>query len=142
MSGGFALFIIGWIVIMITLMAIGGFFMFRKFLKRMPKEDGRSAIDWEEYYIEKTLHMWKPEQKELLEELVSPVPELFRDVAKQKIAGRIGQVALEQKSSKITEEIIIEGYILATPKRDHKFLIKKLEEKQIDITPYQPLFDR
>ncbi|GGF10285.1 hypothetical protein GCM10010954_06040 [Halobacillus andaensis] len=142
MSGGFALFIIGWIVLMIVLMSIGGFFMFRKFLKRMPKEDGKSTMDWEEYYVDQTIHMWTNEQKALLEELVSPVPELFRDVAKQKIAGRIGQVALEKKSKKITEDIIIEGYILATPKRDHKFLIKKLEEKQIDITPYQPLFER
>ncbi|WP_431799278.1 DUF2621 domain-containing protein [Halobacillus andaensis] len=142
MSGGFAGFIIGWIVLMIVLMAIGGFFMFRKFLKRMPKEDGKSTMDWEEYYVEQTVHMWSDEQKELLEELVAPVPELFRDVAKQKIAGRIGQVALERRSSQMTEDIIIEGYILATPKRDHKFLIKKLQEKQIDITPYQPLFDR
>ncbi|WP_101843978.1 DUF2621 domain-containing protein [Halobacillus sp. Marseille-P3879] len=142
MSGGFAVFIIGWIVLMIVLMAIGGFFMFRKFLKRMPKEDGKSTMDWEEYYVEQTVHMWSDEQKELLEELVAPVPELFRDVAKQKIAGRIGQVALERRSSQMTEDIIIEGYILATPKRDHKFLIKKLQEKQIDITPYQPLFDR
>ncbi len=127
---------------MVVLMGIGGFFMFRKFLKRLPKEDGKSTIDWEEIYIEKTIHMWNKEQKALLEELVSPVPELFRDIAKQKIAGRIGQVALEKESSEITEDIIIEGYILATPKRDHKFLIKKLEEKQIDITPYQPLFER
>ncbi|WP_163530820.1 DUF2621 domain-containing protein [Halobacillus ihumii] len=142
MSGGFALFIIGWIVIMVVLMGIGGFFMFRKFLKRMPKEDGKSTIDWEEHYIEQTIHMWNIEQKALLEELVSPVPELFRDIAKQKIAGRIGQVALEKKCSKITQDVIIEGYILATPKRDHKFLIKKLKEKEIDITPYQPLFER
>ncbi|MFG6148813.1 DUF2621 domain-containing protein [Halobacillus sp. B23F22_1] len=142
MSGGFALFIIGWIVLMIGLMSIGGFFMFRKFLKRMPKEDGKSTMDWEEYYVDQTIHMWSNEQKALLEELVSPVPELFRDVAKQKIAGRIGQVALEKNSREITEDIIIEGYILATPKRDHKFLIKKLEEKQIDITPYQPLFEQ
>ncbi|MCP3031294.1 DUF2621 domain-containing protein [Halobacillus sp. A1] len=142
MSGGFAFFIVGWIVLMVVLMGIGGFFMFRKFLKRLPKEDGKSTIDWEEIYIEKTIHMWNKEQKALLEELVSPVPELFRDIAKQKIAGRIGQVALEKESSEITEDIIIEGYILATPKRDHKFLIKKLEEKQIDITPYQPLFER
>ncbi|MCP3025977.1 DUF2621 domain-containing protein [Halobacillus sp. A5] len=142
MSGGFALFIIGWIVLMIVLMSIGGFFMFRKFLKRMPKEDGKSTMDWEEYYVEQTAHMWTKDQKALLEELVSPVPEIFRDVAKQKIAGKIGQVAVERKSSKMTEDIIIEGYILATPKRDHKFLIKKLKEKQIDITPYQPLFER
>ncbi len=142
MSGGFALFIVGWIVIMIGLMSIGGFFMFRKFLKRLPKEDGKSIIDWEEYYVDQTRHMWSSEQKELLEELISPVPELFRDVARQKIAGRIGELALQKKKKKITQDILIEGYIRATPKRDHKFLIKKLEEKKIDMTPYDQLLER
>ncbi|TGB04660.1 DUF2621 domain-containing protein [Halobacillus salinus] len=142
MSGGFALFIVGWIVIMVTLMAIGGFFMFRKFLKRLPKEDGKSIIDWEEHYVDKTKHMWSSTQKEFLEELVSPVPELFRDVARQKIAGRIGQLALDKRKKKMSQDLIIEGYILATPKRDHKFLIKKLEEKQIDLAPYEPLLER
>lgn len=142
MSGGFALFIVGWIVIMVTLMAIGGFFMFRKFLKRLPKEDGKSIIDWEEYYVDQTKHMWTSNQKDLLEELISPVPELFRDVARQKIAGRIGQLAMEKKKRKMSQDLIIKGYILATPKRDHKFLIKKLEEKEIDLAPYEPLLER
>lgn len=126
---------------MVGLMSIGGFFMFRKFLKRMPKEDGKSAIDWEEYYVDETRHMWSDEHKLLLEELVSPVPELFRDVARQKIAGRIGEIAIQKKKKKITQDILIEGYILATPKRDHKFLVKKLKEKEIDIRPYQTLLE-
>ncbi|MED2147071.1 DUF2621 family protein, partial [Bacillus thuringiensis] len=33
----------------------------------------------------------------------------------------------------------IKGYIIATPKRDHKFLIKKLQEKKIDYSNYQSL---
>lgn len=45
-----------WGFIMITLMAIGGFFMFRKFLKKLPKEDGKSMMDWEDEYIDKTRH--------------------------------------------------------------------------------------
>lgn len=60
----------------------------------------------------------------MLNELVTPVPELFRDVAKQKIAGKIGELALQEKADAITEELVIRGYILATPKRDHKFLRK------------------
>ncbi|GGC98002.1 DUF2621 domain-containing protein [Pontibacillus salipaludis] len=142
MNSTFALLILGWTVIMVILLAIGGFFMFRKFLKRLPKEDGKSIIDWEEHYIDQTLHMWGDEQKQFLEELVTPVPELFRDVAKQKIAARIAEVALQKKATSITQEIIIEGYILATPKRDHKFLKKTLHEKNIDIQPYQPLFEQ
>ncbi|WP_186577368.1 DUF2621 family protein [Aquibacillus kalidii] len=142
MSFGFSLFIVAWTFILVGLLAIGGFFMFRKFLKKLPKEDGKSNLDWEEYYFEKTKHMWKTEDKVLLEELVAPVPELFRDVARQKIASKIGELALQKRKSKINQDILIEGYILATPKRDHKFLIKKLNEKEIDITPYLSLFDK
>ena len=79
-------------------------------------------------------------EKDFLEELVSPVPELFRDVARQKIAGRIGEIALKEKASKITMDLVIKGYILATPKRDHKFLRKKLEIEKIDVSPYEKYF--
>lgn len=139
-STGFSLFITMWTIILLGLMAIGGFFMFRKFLKRLPKEDGMSELDWQDLYIEKALPLWDDDAKQLLNELVQPVPELFRDVAKQKIAGKISELALKEKASGISEELIIRGYITATPKRDHKFLIKTLEKKQIDIKPYQHLF--
>ncbi|MBP2077753.1 DUF2621 family protein [Oceanobacillus polygoni] len=133
--------IVLWGFFLISLMAIGGFFMFRKFLKRLPKDDGKSVMDWEEYYMEKTRHMWKDEEKQLLEELVSPVPELFRDVARHKIASKIGEISLKKEQHSITQSTLIEGYIIATPKRDHKFLIKKLNQKEIDITPYEHLFE-
>jgi len=123
------------------MMGIGGFFMFRKFLKQLPKEDGKSIMDWEKYYLEKTKHMWKQEEKDFLEKLVSPVPELFRDVARHKIASKIGEVALQKNKDKITKNELIEGYIIATPKRDHKFLRKKLKEEQIYLTPYEHLFE-
>lgn len=122
------------------MLAIGGFFMFRKFLQRLPKEDGKSDLDWQEYYLQKTKHLWKQEEKDLLEELVAPVPELFRDVARAKIAGKIGQLALKENAKYITVDLVIRGYIIATPKRDHKFLIKRLKEKQIDYSPYKALF--
>ncbi|MDY0408233.1 DUF2621 family protein [Virgibacillus soli] len=120
---------------MIGSMAIGGYFMFRKFLKQLPKEDGKSIMDWERHYVEKTNHMWEQEEKDLLEELVSPVPELFRDVARHKIASKIGEVALEKKANKITQDILIEGYIIATPKRDHRFLRKRLAERRLTQPP-------
>src|SRR5699024_2206363 len=99
-----------WGFFLIGFLGIGGFFMFRKFLKKIPKEDGKSDMDWQLLYIEETKHMWKEEQLQLLNELVAPVPELFRDVAKQTIAGKIGQVALEQNATEITQDIIIQGY--------------------------------
>ncbi len=140
LTGWFSWFIILWGIFLITMFSIGGFFMFRKFLKRLPKEDGMSILDWEEFYIEKTKHLWAPEQKQLLEALVAPVPELFRDIARNKIAGKIGELALHENASQLTEKHIIKGYIIATPKRDHKFLVKTLEKENIDYQPYEHLF--
>ncbi|WP_394583715.1 DUF2621 domain-containing protein [Cytobacillus firmus] len=140
LEGWFMYFILFWVVILISFFAIGGFFMFRKFLKRMPKEDGKSDLDWEEHYVNETRHLWQQREKDLLEDLVSPVPELFRDVARMKIAGKIGELAVNEKADQIDQDLLIRGYILATPKRDHKFLRKKLTEKQISITAYEHLF--
>ncbi|MBU6079407.1 DUF2621 family protein [Allobacillus halotolerans] len=136
-----ALLIIGWTTLLVVLMGIGGFFMFRKFLKKMPKADGKSIIDWEEYYIDESLHMWDDDSKKLLNELVEPVPQLFRDVAKQKIAAKIAELALARRKEKITLDVMIEGYIKATPKRDHKFLVKTLNEKNIDFNRYEHLLE-
>lgn len=140
LHGWFLWFILFWVVFLISSFAIGGFFMFRKFLKKMPKEDGKSVMDWEEYYVNESRHLWGDEEKALLEDLVSPVPELFRDVARHKIAGKIGEIALKENAIRITEELVIRGYIQATPKRDHKFLRKKLFENRIDVAPYEHLF--
>ncbi|MFE8695068.1 DUF2621 domain-containing protein [Cytobacillus sp. FJAT-53684] len=140
LEGWFLWFILAWVVIFMGFMTIGGFFMFRKFLKRMPKVDGKSDMDWEEHYVNETKNLWSQNEKDLLEDLVEPVPEIFRDVARQKIAGKIGELALEEKSANINQDLVIRGYILATPKRDHKFLRKKLTEKQINLTPYEHLF--
>jgi hypothetical protein len=140
LQGWFLWFILFWVVILVGSFAIGGFFMFRKFLKKMPKEDGKSVMDWEEHYVNESRHLWGPEEKELLEDLVSPVPELFRDVARHKIAGKIGEIAIKEKAPKISQDLVIRGYIQATPKRDHKFLRKKLFENRIDVAPFEHLF--
>lgn len=141
LNGPFLWFILFWVIVLISVMVIGGFFMFRKFLKSMPKNDGKSTLDWQDYYVNKSLHLWHQEEKELLNELVSPVPDLFRDVAKQKIAGKIGQLALEEKAKRIDIDLIIRGYIIASPKRDHKFLRKKLKQMGIDTSPYEDLLE-
>ncbi|MDY7431215.1 DUF2621 domain-containing protein [Bacillus sp. V26] len=139
LEGWFLWFILFWVITMIVLLSIGGFFMFRKFLKRLPKEDGKSELDWQDYYIENSRHLWSNENKQFLDELVTPVPELFRDIARAKIAGKIGELALKENAAAIDQRLIIKGYILATPKRDHTFLKKHLRDKKIDIEPYQDL---
>nr|WP_204516799.1 DUF2621 domain-containing protein [Brevibacillus fulvus] len=137
MSWSLSLFIVAWMFVLVGLFAIGGYFMFRKFLKSMPKQDGKSDLDWQDYYIEQTRSLWNDETREFLNELVEPVPQLFRDVAKRSIAAKIGQLALESKADAITTELIIKGYIMATPKRDHKWLIQHLTNKQINYAPYE-----
>lgn len=140
MSGWFMWFIVGWSVLFITLMGIGGFFMFRKFLKLLPKKDGRSTMDWQNHYIETSLHLWNEPSKKLLNELVTPVPELFREIAKLKIAGVISKIVLEEQAKTVDFEHVIRGYIEATPPRDHKFLRKKLAQMEIDVAPYEQFF--
>ncbi|GGE23835.1 hypothetical protein GCM10011571_27360 [Marinithermofilum abyssi] len=128
-----------WFLFMIWFFATGGYFMFRKFLKAMPKADGKSELDWQDYYISQTRHLWTEEQKQLLDELVAPVPKLFRDVAKQSIAGKIGELAVKEGAEEMREDLIIRGYIMATPKRDQKWLIQTLQRKRIDLAPYREL---
>ncbi len=48
----------------------------------------------------------------------------------QRFVGKIGELALQENASQITQDLIIKGYIIATPKRDHKFLIKKTTRKK------------
>ena len=142
MMEDFTLILIGlWTFIMAGLVFIGGYFMFRKFLKSIPKADGMSELDWQKFYIDEALPLWNDDAKAMLNELVSPVPELFRDVAKEKIAGRISKIAHDEQVETIELEQIIKGYIVATPKQDHKFLKKKLTELEIDYTEYEPLFN-
>lgn len=136
MSNIFGSFIVVWTIFLITFMMIGGYFMFRKFLKGLPKQDGMSELDWQEHYISETRHMWDEENLQLLNDLVKPVPELFRDVARRSIAAKIGKLALEEGATVITQDLVVRGYIIATPARDHKWLVETLDEKQIDYSPY------
>lgn len=141
MNPYFMWFLVFWGFVLTGFMAIGGFFMFRKFLKSLPMADGKSKLDWQNHYLEASRHLWTDDAKQFLEMLVSPVPSAFRDIARHSIAARIGQLALERNVSEINREICLEGYILATPKRDHRSLIKHLEKHGIDYRPYHHLLN-
>ncbi|AVF23773.1 hypothetical protein ERICI_04044 [Paenibacillus larvae subsp. larvae] len=137
MQNGFMWVTVFWAAILLGFMAIGGYFMFRKFLKVLPMADGKSKLDWQNHYVEASRHLWTDESKAFLDKLVQPVPKPFRDVARHSIAAKIGQVALEEKAGEVTKDHCIKGYILATPKRDHSFLIKFLQQEEIDYSPYK-----
>ena len=142
MTQGMSWFIFIWVFILVGLMAIGGYFMFRKFLKVLPKEDGKSTLDWQNHWVESSRHLWTEDSKAFLARLVEPVPQAFRDIAKHTIAARIGQLAVERGAEEVTTAHCIEGYILATPRRDHKFLKKFLDEQGIDYAPYRHLLEK
>lgn len=141
-SNGFMYFIIFWAVVMVFVMSIGGYFMFRKFLKVLPMRDGKSKLDWQNYWVERSRSMWGEEAKAFLDELVSPVPSAFRDIAKHSIAAKIGQVAIEYGATSVSKDHCIEGYIRATPKRDYRSLVHFLDKKGIDYAPYQHLLNK
>ncbi|RAV21377.1 DUF2621 domain-containing protein [Paenibacillus contaminans] len=128
-----------WGFVLLTFMSIGGYFMFRKFMKVLPKEDGKSKLDWQNHYVEASRHLWTDDSKTFLDQLVAPVPGPFRDIAKHSIAARIGQVALERNASEVTRDHCIEGYILATPKRDYKSLVSFLDKEKIDYSQFKDL---
>lgn len=132
-------FMLFWVFILVGFMSIGGFFMFRKFLKVLPKADGKSKLDWQNYYVDTSRHMWTDEAKAFLEILVQPVPSPFRDIAKHTISAKIGQIALESGELTVTRDHCIEGYILATPRRDYKSLINFLNDNQIDYSKHEKL---
>lgn len=139
MNQGFSWFIFVWVFILVGFMSIGGFFMFRKFLKVLPMADGKSKLDWQNYYVEKSRHLWTDESKSFLDDLVQPVPTPFRDIAKHTIAAKIGQIALEDNASEVTRDHCIKGYILGTPKRDYNSLISFLDKNEIDYSKYKDL---
>lgn len=134
--------ILFWSVTMITFIAIGGFFMFRKFLRVLPKKNGLSEEMRREAMIEQSLPLWNEEGKALLNELVRPVPSLFRDAAKKAIAAKIAEIALARHVASIDEKIILEGYILATPRQDHRFLWKHVERLGLDVSEFEDLIKR
>ncbi|MCD1259470.1 DUF2621 domain-containing protein [Paenibacillus athensensis] len=136
---GFMWFILFWVFVLLFFMSVGGYFMFRKFLKVLPKEDGKSKLDWQNYYVDHSRHLWTDDSKQLLDQLVSPVPTPFRDIAKHSIAARIGQLALEEGASEVSRDHCIKGYILATPRRDYKSLTSFLDKQEIDYSAYKHL---
>ncbi|MFC0214431.1 DUF2621 domain-containing protein [Paenibacillus chartarius] len=135
------IFIVIWAFIMLGFMAIGGYFMFRKFFKVLPREDGKSKLDWQNHWVEASRHLWTDDSKAFLDQLVSPVPGPFRDIAKHSIAAKIGEVALQDGAKEVTRDHCIRGYILATPRRDYKSLTSFLDKQNIDYSAYKHLLN-
>lgn len=141
-SAGAMLMYACWTFVLLFFMSIGGYFMFRKFFKVLPKDDGKSKLDWQNHWVETSRELWTADSKAFLEELVAPVPKAFRDIARHSIAAQIGQLAVENGAHEVTRDHCIRGYIMATPRRDYKSLVAFLERSQIDYAPYKHLLNK
>ena len=82
---------------------------------------------------------WNDDAKELLEELVKPIPVFVRPMAKKGIEKHITTNA---DGEEITKEDVIRGYLAASPGKMQERAIKLLESKNIDLTPYQELLEQ
>jgi hypothetical protein len=134
-------FLVFWAFVLLFFMSIGGYFMFRKFFKALPMADGKSKLDRQNEYLERARGMWGDDSLAFLDQLVEPVPSAFRDIARHSIAARIAQVALEERAKEVTREHCMRGYILATPKRDHRSMISFFEKNGIDYAAYRDLLN-
>lgn len=78
--------------------------------------------------------------KELLEQLLSPIPFLVRPMAKKMIDKKIREVASEKGHSQVEEDDVVRGYILAGENKDQEKIKDFLSKKGIDLSLYQELF--
>jgi hypothetical protein len=76
------------------------------------------------------------EAKDLLEELISPIPVFVRPMAKKAIEKKIMEVAKENGHAQIEVSDVLRGYILAGSGKDKERMKEFLSKKGIDLTPY------
>lgn len=81
---------------------------------------------------------WNTEAKELLEELLKPIPIFARPMARKGIEKNIIEVA---GGETITQNDVVKGYIIASPGKMQDRAVKLLKAKNIDLTPYEDLLD-
>ncbi len=79
---------------------------------------------------------WNTDAKELLEELLKPIPIFARPMARKGIEKKIIDVAT---GDTISTEDVIKGYIVASPGVMQDRAVKLLKAKKIDLTPYEEL---
>ncbi|RXT06298.1 DUF2621 family protein [Ammoniphilus sp. CFH 90114] len=81
---------------------------------------------------------WQEDAKELLDELLKPIPVFVRPMAKKGIEKKI----LEAAEGQVTKDAVIQGYLVASPGDMQERAIKLLQAKGIDLTPYKELLEK
>lgn len=82
---------------------------------------------------------WNQDAKDLLEELLSPIPAFVRPMAKKKIEATILDGV---EGAAVTKEDVIRGYIAGSSGDMREKAIKVLKAKGIDTTPYESLLEQ
>lgn len=78
---------------------------------------------------------WDKEAKDLLDELVKPIPIFARPMARKGIEKKILEVA----EGSVTKEAVVRGYLIASPGNMQERAVKLLQAKNIDLAPYEQL---
>lgn len=79
--------------------------------------------------------------KELLDELVAPIPVFARPMAKKAMEKKIVEVAKEKGHTQIEESDVLRGYILAGSGKDKERMKEFLTKKGYDLSAYSDILD-
>jgi hypothetical protein len=79
---------------------------------------------------------WNQDAKDLLEELVKPIPVFVRPMVKKKIESIILDGV---KGENVCKDDVVKGYIIASPGEMQERAIKLLKAKGIDLAPFDDL---
>lgn len=82
---------------------------------------------------------WNQDAKDLLEELVKPIPAFVRPMAKKKIEAIIVDGI---EGELVSKDDVIKGYILASPGDMQERAVKLLTAKGIDLSPFETLLQQ
>jgi hypothetical protein len=82
---------------------------------------------------------WNQDAKDLLEELVKPMPIFVRPMVKKKIVNIILDGA---EGESVSKDDVVKGYILASPGDMQERAINLLKAKGIDLSPFESLLEK
>jgi hypothetical protein len=79
---------------------------------------------------------WDQDARQLLEQLMKPIPIFIRPIARKGIEKKI----VEQAQERVTRDAVIRGYILSSSGKMKARALKTLEANQIDLKAYEALW--
>lgn len=84
---------------------------------------------------------WPPELKQLLQELIADTPSYYKKYVTATAALAAENQAEKLGKSEIDEDAVIRGYITAVPRHLRDGIHDVLNQHNVDLTFYRPVFD-